>query len=261
MALIIKGRGKTIARTRRHVRLRKKVSGTTERPRLVVTRSARHIVAQVADATVGRTPASTSPLEADLRAVTGDTPVAAGKVGVERRGRDERAANGVVDHLRHDVPGRARHHEARTLRRTGDLLAKPHMTTGPGDCLAASLDYQSHRLLTSLSDLAADLLAGVPNTLALVRLGLADLADVRSDLAHLLLVDATDRELGRALHGDRDACRGGKRDRVREAEGELEIRALGRHAIPGSDDLELLHVALRDAGDEVRQQGPGEAVQ
>ena len=183
------------------------------------------------------------------------------QVCLELRCLDERAANGVVDHLRHDVPGRARHHEARTLRRTGDLLAKPHMTTGPGDCLAASLDYQSHRLLTSLSDLAADLLAGVPNTLALVRLGLADLADVRSDLANLLLVDATDRELGRALHGERDACRGGHRDRVREAEGELEVLALGRHAVTCSDDLELLLVAIRDAGDEVRQQGPGEAVQ
>src|SRR5659263_387283 len=81
MALIIKGRGKTIARTRRHVRLRKKVSGTTERPRLVVTRSARHIVAHVVDDTVGRTLVSASTLEADLRALTGDKTVKARKVG------------------------------------------------------------------------------------------------------------------------------------------------------------------------------------
>ncbi len=81
MALIIKGRGKTIARTRRHVRIRKNVSGTTERPRLVVTRSARHIVAQVVDDTVGRTLVSASTLEADLRALTGDKTVKARKVG------------------------------------------------------------------------------------------------------------------------------------------------------------------------------------
>src|SRR5450759_5264540 len=149
MALIIKGRGKTIARTRRHVRLRKKVSGTTERPRLVVTRSARHIVAQVVDDTVGRTLVSASTLDADLAGRHGRVTGHRAQVRLERRGRGGRAANGGVGHLRHDVPGRARHHEARTLRRTGDLLAKPNMTTGPGDCLAASLDYQSHRLLTS----------------------------------------------------------------------------------------------------------------
>src|SRR5665647_1880101 len=112
-----------------------------------------------------------------------------------------------------------------------------------------------------LAYLAADLLAGVPNTLALVGLGLADLTDVRRDLAHLLLVDATDRQLGRALHREGDAGRGRHRNRVREAEGELEARALGRHTVAGSDDLQLLLVAVRDAGDEIRQERSGEAVQ
>ena len=49
MALTIRGKGKAIARARRHLRLRKKVVGTAARPRLVVTRSNRHMVAQVVD--------------------------------------------------------------------------------------------------------------------------------------------------------------------------------------------------------------------
>ena len=81
MTLIIKGHGKAVARSRRHVRLRKKVAGTTERPRLVVTRSARHILAQVVDDTVGRTLASASTFEADLRSPGTDKTAKARKVG------------------------------------------------------------------------------------------------------------------------------------------------------------------------------------
>jgi len=57
------GNPKRTARERRHVRVRKKVSGTTARPRLVVTRSARHMVAQVIDDGQGRTLASASSME------------------------------------------------------------------------------------------------------------------------------------------------------------------------------------------------------
>jgi large subunit ribosomal protein L18 len=59
------------ARARRHFRLRKKVTGTATRPRLVVTRSSRHIAVQLVDDTVGRTLTSASTLEADLRAADG----------------------------------------------------------------------------------------------------------------------------------------------------------------------------------------------
>ena len=81
MAITIKGKGKQIARQRRHLRLRKKVVGTASRPRLVVTRSARHIVAQVVDDGLGRTIASASTLEVDLRATEGDKTAKARKVG------------------------------------------------------------------------------------------------------------------------------------------------------------------------------------
>ncbi|GAB6938032.1 50S ribosomal protein L18 [Isoptericola variabilis] len=81
MALKVLGKGKAVARQRRHLRLRKKIKGTAARPRLVVTRSSRHMVAQVVDDTVGKTVASASTLEADLRALDGDKTAKARKVG------------------------------------------------------------------------------------------------------------------------------------------------------------------------------------
>jgi large subunit ribosomal protein L18 len=81
MAIKILGKGKSVARQRRHLRLRKKITGTAVRPRLVVTRSSRHMVAQVVDDTVGKTVASASTLEADLRAFDGDKTAKARKIG------------------------------------------------------------------------------------------------------------------------------------------------------------------------------------
>lgn len=69
------------ARARRHERLRKKVVGSAARPRLVVTRSARHIGVQLVDDSVGRTLASASTLEIDLRQGEGDKTAKARKVG------------------------------------------------------------------------------------------------------------------------------------------------------------------------------------
>jgi large subunit ribosomal protein L18 len=73
--------GRTASRLRRQVRGRKKVSGTAERPRLVVTRSSRHIVAQVVDDLQGRTLASASSMEADLRDLSDDKTAKARRVG------------------------------------------------------------------------------------------------------------------------------------------------------------------------------------
>jgi len=55
------------ARGRRHLRVRRRVVGTAQRPRLVVTRSARHVFVQVVDDALGKTIASASTMEADLR--------------------------------------------------------------------------------------------------------------------------------------------------------------------------------------------------
>ena len=81
MAIKIIGKGKRKARQRRHLRLRKKVSGSAQRPRLVVTRSARHISAQVVDDGLGQTLVSASTLEADLRGSNDDKTAKARKVG------------------------------------------------------------------------------------------------------------------------------------------------------------------------------------
>jgi large subunit ribosomal protein L18 len=70
-----------VARLRRHARLRKKVAGTAERPRLMVNRSARHIHVQLIDDLAGVTIAAASSIEADVRAVDGDKKAASTKVG------------------------------------------------------------------------------------------------------------------------------------------------------------------------------------
>ena len=81
MATGTRGKSKSAARDRRHARLRKKVEGTPARPRLVVTRSARHVFVQVVDDSKGYTLASASTLETDLRSFDGDKTAKAKKVG------------------------------------------------------------------------------------------------------------------------------------------------------------------------------------
>ncbi len=70
-----------VSRLRRHNRLRKKIAGTTERPRLVVNRSSRHIHVQLVDDSSGHTVAAASSIEADVRAVDGDKKARAVRVG------------------------------------------------------------------------------------------------------------------------------------------------------------------------------------
>ena len=87
-ATLLKRRGgggvaakRTIGRARRHFRVRKNVRGTAERPRLVVTRSLRHIRAQVVDDSKGHTLVSASTLDASLRGGEGDKKAQAARVG------------------------------------------------------------------------------------------------------------------------------------------------------------------------------------
>ena len=81
MATGTRGKSKSAAKDRRHARLRKKVVGTQARPRLVVTRSARHVFVQVVDDSKGVTLASASTMESDLRGLSGDKTAKARKVG------------------------------------------------------------------------------------------------------------------------------------------------------------------------------------
>ena len=93
-----------IGKARRHFRVRKRVTGTPARPRLVVTRSSRHITAQVVDDTAGHTLASASTLEADLRAAKssgegGDKSALARQVGalVAQRAQEKCVSTVVFD--------------------------------------------------------------------------------------------------------------------------------------------------------------------
>jgi large subunit ribosomal protein L18 len=70
-----------VGRARRHFRIRKNVSGTAIRPRLVVTRSSRHITAQVVDDIQGHTLASASTLDSAVKTAGGDKTALARKVG------------------------------------------------------------------------------------------------------------------------------------------------------------------------------------
>lgn len=81
MAVGTRGTSNSAARERRHLRIRKKIQGTSARPRLVVTRSARHVFVQLVDDSQGVTLASASTLESDLRSFSGDKTAKARKVG------------------------------------------------------------------------------------------------------------------------------------------------------------------------------------
>jgi large subunit ribosomal protein L18 len=77
---VVKGSA-TNARARRHFRVRKKVIGTSARPRLVVSRSARHLFVQIVDDAQGHTLVSASTMEADLRGADGDKTAKSHQVG------------------------------------------------------------------------------------------------------------------------------------------------------------------------------------
>lgn len=112
MAVSLSARKGTAARTasrlRRQLRGRKKVFGAPERPRLVITRSARHISAQVVDDTVGRTLASASSMETTLRTVDGDKTAKAKQVGelIADRAKKVGVEQVVFDRAGHKYHGR-----------------------------------------------------------------------------------------------------------------------------------------------------------
>lgn len=112
MAVSLKQHKHTAARTtsrlRRQLRGRKKLTGTAERPRLVVTRSAKHIRAQVVDDVEGKTLASASTMEADLRSFDGDKTAKARKVGelVAERAKAQGVDTAVFDRAGNKYHGR-----------------------------------------------------------------------------------------------------------------------------------------------------------
>ncbi len=94
------------SRSRRHLRVRKKVRGSATRPRLVVTRSARHTSAQVVDDVLGTTLVAASTLEESIRGAQGDKTAKARQVGALLA---ERAAKAGIDAVVFDRGGYAYH--------------------------------------------------------------------------------------------------------------------------------------------------------
>ncbi len=99
---------KTASRARRQLRARKRISGTASRPRMVVTRSARHLFVQVIDDVQGHTLASASTMEADVRALEGDKSAKAKKVGelIAERAKAAGIAQVVFDRAGNKYHGR-----------------------------------------------------------------------------------------------------------------------------------------------------------
>jgi large subunit ribosomal protein L18 len=97
--MVDQARRRRVGRVRRHRRVRKKVRGTAERPRLAVFRSSRHISVQLIDDEAGTTLASASTLEAELRSVTGGNVAAARSVGtlIGQRAQDAGIKAAVFD--------------------------------------------------------------------------------------------------------------------------------------------------------------------
>ncbi|KAA1419048.1 50S ribosomal protein L18 [Nocardioides humilatus] len=96
------------SRLRRQIRGRKKINGTAERPRMVVTRSTKHITVQVVDDLVGKTLASASTMEGDLRSFDGDKTAKAKKVGelVAARAKEAGVDSVVFDRAGNKYHGR-----------------------------------------------------------------------------------------------------------------------------------------------------------
>jgi len=87
---------RAVGRSRRHFRVRKRVGGTAERPRLVVTRSLRHITVQVVDDARGHTLASASSMDSSIRGGDGDKKAVAARVGALIAERAKAAGVGKV---------------------------------------------------------------------------------------------------------------------------------------------------------------------
>ena len=163
---MIKRKDRNVNRQRRHLRIRRTVAGTPERPRLSVFRSLAHVYAQLVDDGTGRTLAAASTLDPEIRAQadaaskseawtkeyrgrSAKTPREAAEgqdlvfscvgndadlradLGVERRGGGERPPRVIVDELRVHVGEAAEHRQPRPLGRAGHRPANPKVPPLP----------------------------------------------------------------------------------------------------------------------------------
>ena len=104
---VVKGSAQN-ARRRRHFRVRKRVVGSAERPRLVVSRSSRHLVVQIVDDSIGQTLVSASTMESTLRESKDDKSAKARLVGAEiaKRAKEKGISTVVFDRGGNKYTGR-----------------------------------------------------------------------------------------------------------------------------------------------------------
>ena len=104
---VVKGSAQN-ARRRRHFRVRKRVVGSAERPRLVVSRSSRHLVAQIVDDSIGQTLVSASTMETAFRGVKDDKSAKAKLIGAEiaKRAKEKGISTVVFDRGGNKYTGR-----------------------------------------------------------------------------------------------------------------------------------------------------------
>src|SRR5947209_19125347 len=126
--------------------------------------------------------------------------------------------------------------ESRTLDPAADLTARRTLAWRRATALRSCAINSSRSFL--LAFLAEDVLARVLDSLALVRLGRPERADLGRDLPDLLPVDAADHDLGRARRHDRDALRNRVADVVTESEREVQVLALHRRAVAHAAHLQ-----------------------
>jgi large subunit ribosomal protein L18 len=111
MAVKVYGKGKNKALKRRHLRLRKKVAGTPEKPRLIVVRSARHISVSLVDDSLGKTIVSAGTLNKGLKFGASDDKTAkAKKVGeaIAQKATKAGITKVVFDRRGHKYHGRVK---------------------------------------------------------------------------------------------------------------------------------------------------------
>ncbi len=143
-----------------HTRIRKKVSGTTERPRLAVFRSVNHIYAQVIDDVNGKTVASASTVEKDLGLKSGGNVEAAQKVG---KAVAERALAAGVSQVVFDRGGYVYHGRVKALldatreaglnKNQGDASEKPAADKGIVDTVATAVGTVVGAVSNAIGDL------------------------------------------------------------------------------------------------------------
>ena len=104
---VVKGSAQN-ARRRRHFRVRKRVVGSAERPRLVVSRSSRHLVAQIVDDSIGQTLVSVSTMETAFREAKDDKSAKAKLIGAEiaKRAKEKGISTVVFDRGGNKYTGR-----------------------------------------------------------------------------------------------------------------------------------------------------------